>query len=58
VKSFVFSSSDYAQGYKSGNFKVIWDGKDDQGDALSSGIYFTRLKTEKVVLNKKMILMK
>jgi hypothetical protein len=41
-------------GYK----KVIWDGKDDKGVDVSSGIYFYRLVTENFSDSKKMVLMR
>ena len=41
-------------GYK----KVIWDGKDDKGADVSSGIYFYRLVTENFSDSKKMVLMR
>jgi hypothetical protein len=41
-------------GYK----KVIWDGKNEKGRAVSSGIYFYRMETEKFAQTKKMLLLK
>lgn len=41
-----------------GTHSVEWNGIDNSGQKVSSGIYFSRLKTNKEVLNKKMILMK
>jgi hypothetical protein len=38
--------------------KVIWDGKDDKGRDVSSGIYFYRLQTEDYSDSKKMVLMR
>jgi len=35
-----------------GEYKVIWDGRDDKGDEISSGIYFYKLKTEELFPNK------
>ncbi len=37
---------------------IIWDGKDERGKAVSSGIYLYRLETEKISSTKKMLLMK
>jgi flagellar hook assembly protein FlgD len=46
-------------GFKSaGRHKVIWDGRDEQGGYISSGVYFCRMtagsfsKTIKIVLTK------
>ncbi len=43
---------------ESGDYSVIWDGKDDNCKSVSSGIYFYKLKTENNEEAKKMILMK
>ena len=43
---------------KSGNYRVIWDGKDDKGNDVSSGIYFCTLQTENFKSTKKMTLLK
>jgi len=42
----------------SNNISAIWDGKDDYGKVLSSGIYFLRVDSEKNILNKNLILLK
>ncbi len=39
-------------------YSVIWDGTDDKGNAISSGIYFSKLKAGRFTSTKKMILMK
>ncbi len=41
-----------------GDYNISWNGIDDDGIRVGSGIYFSRLKTEKEVLNKKMVLLK
>lgn len=41
-----------------GNYKVIWDGKDDSGREVSSGIYFYQLKTKDYTATKKMVLLR
>ncbi len=41
-----------------GNHQVVWDGKDDNSKAVSSGIYFYKMNTNNYTLTKKMILMK
>jgi len=37
---------------------ITWDGKDDNGRKVSSGVYFYKLQTERFCSTKKMILMK
>jgi hypothetical protein len=39
-------------------FSVTWDGTDDNGQSVTSGIYFARLVTAHQILQKKMILLK
>jgi hypothetical protein len=41
-----------------GAFRTTWDGKDMNGQAVSSGVYLYRLKTGEFVEIKKMLLMK
>ncbi len=41
-----------------GNHSVIWNGKDDSGKFVSSGVYFYKMKTGSYQQTKKMILMK
>ena len=41
-----------------GKKKVVWNGKDTQGRAVSNGIYIYKLVTNKAVKTKKMILLK
>ena len=36
----------------------IWDGRDDQGNQVASGIYFYRLRASEFQDSKKMVLMK
>ncbi len=39
-------------------YDVLWDGKDDSGKSVSSGVYFYKLKTDKIIQVKKAILIK
>ncbi|HSG27371.1 MAG TPA: FlgD immunoglobulin-like domain containing protein, partial [Candidatus Krumholzibacterium sp.] len=41
-----------------GPYTIVWDGKDDEGDRVSSGIYIYRLKAGKETLSKKMVLLR
>jgi YVTN family beta-propeller protein len=41
-----------------GNHEVIWDGKDDKGKEVASGIYFYQLKVGEFTECKKMLLLK
>lgn len=42
----------------SGRYKVIWDGRDDNGVSVPSGVYFYRLLSEDFATSKKMVLLK
>ena len=47
------------EGYQDAGMKrVTWDGRDDQGDQLGSGIYFYRLQAGKFSQTQKMTLLK
>ena len=41
-----------------GDYLVVWDGKDNQGNPVSSGIYLYKLKSEDFEETKKMIMIK
>ena len=41
-----------------GNYKVIWDGRDNSGREVGSGIYFYQLRTEDYTATKKMVLLR
>ena len=43
---------------KSGNMKVVWDGTNQNGEKVSGGVYFYKLKVSDKVITKKMILLK
>lgn len=42
--------------YQAGTHQVVWDGKDNFGNALSSGLYLYRLKSDVLHATKKMYL--
>lgn len=41
-----------------GSHKIVWDGTDDSGRSVSSGMYFYKLTTPERVLTNKMIMLK
>ncbi|MFQ5627422.1 MAG: FlgD immunoglobulin-like domain containing protein [bacterium] len=41
-----------------GKYQVIWDGKDNAGFQVASGIYFYKLTAGKTTINRKMLLMR
>ena len=43
---------------EAGNHNVVWNGKDDKGKAVSSGVYIIRLEAGKNIAMGKMLLMK
>ena len=53
IKTFLINSSTHTP-----INSIIWDGKDDNNQPVSSGIYFYKLKAGKYTSTKKMILMK
>ncbi len=44
--------------YNAGTHSVLWNGDDNKGDKVSSGVYFYKLKAGTYTKSKKMILMK
>ena len=44
------------EGY--GAHEVTWDGRDDNGATVGSGVYFYRLQAGKLTESKKMVLLK
>ncbi|MDD2229504.1 MAG: choice-of-anchor J domain-containing protein, partial [Candidatus Cloacimonetes bacterium] len=43
---------------ETGNHSVVWNGKDNNGRAVSSGVYYYKMNTGKYSSTKKMIMMK
>lgn len=43
---------------KADRYNVIWDGRDDSGRSVSSGVYFCRFKTKEAERAKKLILLR
>jgi hypothetical protein len=41
-----------------GRYDVVWDGRDDAGQSVGTGVYFYRLQAGETVLVKKMLLLK
>jgi hypothetical protein len=41
-----------------GNHSIVWDGKDDKGKTLSSGIYLVKMKTGKTTDTRKITMLK
>ena len=41
-----------------GMYTVLWDGRDNQGKEVSTGVYFYQLRTSEKTLNQKMLLLK
>jgi len=41
-----------------GHFQITWDGKDDTGNGVASGVYLYRLEAESFAETKKMILLR
>ncbi|MHB9028571.1 MAG: right-handed parallel beta-helix repeat-containing protein, partial [Candidatus Latescibacterota bacterium] len=47
-----------AQKMSAGEHSVVWDGRDDKGKPVSSGVYFTRLAAGKRIATGKMLLIR
>jgi flagellar hook assembly protein FlgD len=41
-----------------GHYQIEWNGQDDSGNQVASGVYFYRLTTDNYVETKKMMLVK
>jgi hypothetical protein len=44
--------------YTAGRYQVEWDGKNEHGLKVASGIYFYRMRADVFVKNKKMVFTK
>ena len=44
--------------YKTGNYNVVWNGRNNDGNIVSSGLYFYRMKADGYSQTRKMILIK
>jgi len=44
--------------YKAGSHQILWDGKNQQGQAVASGLYIYRIEAGDFVQGKKMLLLK
>jgi flagellar hook assembly protein FlgD len=42
----------------SGTYQVSWNGEDESGSEVSSGVYFYQVKTEQFSAKKKMLLVR
>jgi len=49
-----FTQSDFPAGYT----RVRWDGRDDSGSRLPSGVYFARLLTDRQVCTRRLVLVR
>ncbi|MEA2062940.1 MAG: FlgD immunoglobulin-like domain containing protein, partial [Gemmatimonadota bacterium] len=47
-----------ADAYDSGTYNVFWDGTDNTGNSVSSGVYFYRMKAGDFIRTRKMVLLK
>jgi len=43
---------------KSGHYRIVWDGKTQWGQSVTSGVYLIRLESKDKVLSKKVVLIK
>jgi len=54
----ILDDSDWPDGLAAGNWSQLWDGKDNHGSGISSGIYFIRMQAGKESFVRKAIMMK
>ena len=43
---------------EAGNYKVIWDGRNNSGQKVAAGVYFYQIRTDKFTQTKKMVMLK
>jgi len=43
---------------RAGSYEAIWDGKDEKGNGLASGVYFYQLKAGEITQTKRLVLLK
>ncbi|MEZ4761941.1 MAG: FlgD immunoglobulin-like domain containing protein [Calditrichia bacterium] len=41
-----------------GGYQTVWDGRDDRGNSVSTGVYLYRLSANNTVQSKKMLFVK
>ena len=46
------------KGIEVGTYSLIWDGKDDNGEDLASGVYLYRIEADGFVQTRKLVLMR
>ena len=46
------------QKQNAGEHRIAWDGRDEWGRSVSTGLYFYQLKSNSIVQNRKMVLLK
>jgi len=44
--------------FEAGNYSIVWDGKNNEGNKVSSGIYLYKFESEYGIMTKKMNLLK
>jgi flagellar hook assembly protein FlgD len=49
---------DGSREFEAGIHSVVWDGRDDNGNQMSSGIYFYRMATRDFTETRRMVLVK
>ena len=48
----------YSDEFTSGNYSLVWDGKDNAGNNVSSGVYLYKISSDNFSISKKMLLLK